>query len=178
MFQIFFIFHRDLGFHDPIWLAHIFQMGWWKTINSILSEASEDGLNFSGGGRSFHKFYPKIWELRSQKIKSKPSIFEVCLFKGDFFSVLLVWVGGCQKVWFTVGKYSVQISKNCPLLWSGEMIYSFFHKGNPLVTFTNSTVNQCLGRTKKGLVVEKPWRANLGEAKDRWHTRHTPLTTV
>ena len=25
---------RTLGFHDPIWLSHIFQRGWWKTTNS------------------------------------------------------------------------------------------------------------------------------------------------
>ena len=31
----FFIFTPTLGFHDPIWLAHIFQMGWWKPTNYI-----------------------------------------------------------------------------------------------------------------------------------------------
>jgi len=26
---------RSLGFHDPIWLLHIFQMAWWKTSNEF-----------------------------------------------------------------------------------------------------------------------------------------------
>ncbi len=31
--NMFYFSSRSLGFHDPIWLAHIFQMGWWTTTN-------------------------------------------------------------------------------------------------------------------------------------------------
>ena len=32
-FKDFWCSSRSLGFHDPIWLAHIFQMAWWKATN-------------------------------------------------------------------------------------------------------------------------------------------------
>ncbi len=39
-FETFLFSPRKLGKMNPIWLSHIFQMGWWKTTNQLITEAN------------------------------------------------------------------------------------------------------------------------------------------
>lgn len=40
-FRNFFVFHpKTLGFHDPIWRSHVFQLGWWTNHQLEVHQAS------------------------------------------------------------------------------------------------------------------------------------------
>ena len=64
-FKYFLFSSRTLGFHDPIWRPHIFQMGWWKTTNQSSSSLTVSHPKpFVAGGFPPRPSDPTRWTIQ------------------------------------------------------------------------------------------------------------------
>ena len=148
---------RTLRFHDPIWLAHILQMGWfnfhpyqtnlqvWR-LDILAAIKSGQKCSKSDGSQRFpptdpvHKMIYFIYPLK------RP--FQGYIWVGEiwvFSSLRQQSFGGLPKSWFTVGQWSIH-----------------FYEGNPFWTFTKSTVKQCFGGIQK-----------IAQYRNTWNMEHS-----